>query len=282
VTLINLNVNYRGDVGLNRLRALFFLFQKRREHKRKLENLLNKISPDIVISACRSEKNFLPYLNIKSKPIFIKEIHIISNYRAFYRNKYIALFLSKLEYYLSGRKYDKIVVLTEGDKLSNWGNNNKIAVIPNPITSPPIGISTLDNKIAIAVGRLAREKNFSSLISAWKHVKMECPDWQLKIYGNGNMYNSLKKEIHDNKLDDYIYLCGATNHVLEEMQKASLLLLTSWYEGFGLVILEAMGEGIPVISYDCPFGPRTIIEHGKNGFLVPMNDEKGLADFNKR
>jgi glycosyltransferase involved in cell wall biosynthesis len=282
VKVVDLDVHYYDDCGYNRISGLFFYLRKRKEHRKKLELALNTISPDIVISVGGAEKQFLPTLKIISNPVFIREMHFHKNYRrllatGFYE-KTIARVVEFIDYCFNINKYNRIVVLTEGDKNDNWKNNPKVVVIPNPLTSIPLQVSTLENKIVIAAGRLVKEKNFGSLISAWSYVTHNYPDWHLKIFGDGNKRLQLQAQIDSNNLSDYITLCGFTDDILLEMSNASIYVFSSLCEGFGLVIVEAMSCGLPVISYDCPCGPKDIITHGINGYLVHLNDEKDFAE----
>ena len=137
--------------------------------------------------------------------------------------------------------------------------------------------SPLTEKRVIAAGRLVRQKNFASLIRAWKEVHAKHPDWKLDIYGEGSLKTSLEKLIADLQLEGAVCLQGKTQEIFKEMTNSSIFVLSSIYEGFGLVIVEAMSCGLPVVSYACPCGPKDIIEDGKDGFLVEVNDEQTLA-----
>lgn len=183
-----------------------------------------------------------------------------------------------MDYSIFIKSYDRIVVLTHEDKEINWKNNEKVVVIPNPLTSPCTSQSSLENKTVISVGRLVHAKNFSSLIDAWKLVASKHPDWTLEIWGEGALRNDLQQQINNLELQQSVYLKGYTYDIQEKMLNASIFVLTSFFEGFGLVIVEAMSCGLPVVSYDCPCGPKDIITEGKDGFLVPVNDEEALAE----
>ena len=128
------------------------------------------------------------------------------------------------------------------------------------------------------MGRLHPVKNFSSLIRAFKLVAQRHPDWTLKIYGQGEMEATLQRQIDESGLQQQVLLMGFTSNVQEALRCASICALTSLSEGFALVITEAMECGVPVVSYQCPYGPKDIITDGKDGFLVPLNDESTLAN----
>lgn len=282
VHLIDLDINYYEDDYKSKWHILKGIFIKRKQHKNKLRNILNDIGPDIIVSTGTSEKFFLPNIKINSNPLFIREIHFTRNYRSLHARNLFEKISAKIgdfiDYKLSINRYNSIVVLTEEDKNENWENNKKIIAIPNPIKSLPYKTSTIENKKVIAAGRLTHQKNFASLIRSWNSVVNNHPDWSLEIYGNGAEYNNLLTLISNLKLEKHVFLKGHSYNILEEMANASIFTLTSTFEGFGLVIVEAMSCGLPVISYNCPCGPKDIISDGTDGFLVPLNDEQCLAE----
>ena len=282
VHLIDLDINYYEDDYKSKWHILKGIFIKRNEHKKRLQSTLNDIRPDIIISTGTSEKFFLPNIKINSNPQFIREIHFTRNYRLLHARNLFEKISAKIgdfiDYKLSINRYNSIVVLTEQDKNENWENNKKIIAIPNPIKSLPYKTSTIENKKVIAAGRLTHQKNFASLIRSWNSVVNNHPDWSLEIYGDGAEYNNLLTLISNLKLEKHVFLKGHSYNILEEMANASIFTLTSTFEGFGLVIVEAMSCGLPVISYNCPCGPKDIISDGTDGFLVPLNDEQCLAE----
>lgn len=282
VHLIDLDINYYEDDYKSKWHILKGIFIKRKQHKNKLRNILNDIGPDIIVSTGTSEKFFLPNIKINSNPLFIREIHFTRNYRSLHARNLFEKISAKIgdfiDYKLSINRYNSIVVLTEEDKNENWENNKKIIAIPNPIKSLPYKTSTIENKKVIAAGRLTHQKNFASLIRSWNSVVKNHPDWSLEIYGDGAEYNNLLTLISNLKLEKHVFLKGHSYNILEEMANASIFTLTSAFEGFGLVIVEAMSCGLPVISYNCPCGPKDIISDGTDGFLVPLNDEQCLAE----
>lgn len=282
VHIIDLDINYFEDDWKSKFHILKGILIKRKQHHKKLENVLNQINPDIVISTGTSEKNFLPKIKVNSTPRFIREIHCTKNYRMLAATnlfeKTLAILGDLFDYSLFIKNYDKIVVLTDEDKNTNWKNNPKITVIPNPLTSPCKEQSTLNEKKVIAVGRLEYQKNFQSLIKAWTHVAKKHPEWQLEIWGEGSKRVELENLIAKLNLKKHVFLKGYTYDIQSQMLKASIFTLSSIFEGFGLVIVEAMSCGLPVVSYACPCGPKDIITEGEDGFLVNVNDELTLAN----
>ena len=282
VHIIYLDVNYyQNDWKLNKLKQLWNIYIKKKEHKKKLKEVLISISPDIVISTSGMEKELLPSLSGISF-LLIRELHKTSktqqNDAISFIDKTIHLIGHFLDYSLFIQKYDKIVVLTQEDKDGFWSNNEKVIVIPNPITISHSNKSSLTNKRVIAVGRLTKQKNFSSLVRSWDIVQKTHHDWTLDIWGEGPQRNLLQHSINTLELQNSIFLKGVTNDIFNKMKESSIFVLSSLYEGFGLVITEAMSCGLPVVSYACPCGPKDIITESKDGFLVPVGDEHSMAE----
>ncbi len=275
----NLAVNYYEDDWKSRWNVLKGILVKRRRHKKLLEKCLEQIHPDVVISVGQSEKNFLP--RVKGDWVKVREFHFTRNYR---RLKATDLFEKASAVAgdcierLSLQKYDRIVVLTKEEKKLNWKDSSRVSVIPNPVESFGTEVSPLDSLRVIAVGRLTYEKNFASLIRAFAIVAVRCPGWRLDIFGEGNEREMLGKMISDLGLEGIVSLKGISRNIQEELLSSSVLALTSRFEGFGMVLTEAMASGLPVVSYACPCGPKDIIADGVNGFLVPEGDEQMLAD----
>lgn len=282
VHLIDLDVNYYEDDWKSKLHVLKGIFVKRREHQLKLKELLDSIQPNIVISTGTSEKNFLPRLNIASHPAFIREIHFTTNYRQLAANgwfdKLSAWVGDILDYRIFIKRYDKIVVLTNEDKKLHWKNNDKVAVIPNPLTIQHDKRSPLTNKTVITAGRLVAQKNFSSLIRAWAIVHQSHSDWRLEIWGEGNLKTELQRQIDLEGLKENVQLMGYTDDIISKFAEASLFVCSSLFEGFPLVIIEAISCGLPIVSYSCPCGPKDIITENKDGFLVSIGDEQTMAE----
>lgn len=280
VTLIDLDVNYYTDDWKSRLHVLKGIFVKRREHKKKLSQVLNRINPDIVVSVGQSEKYLLT--SIHGKWHTVRELHYCTTYRKQLAystfGKVMANIGDLYDYKYKIRKYDSIVLQTNENMNTNWKANPRLLVIPNPVSFTTEAVSTLQNKRIIATGRLTQLKNFSSLIRAFKQVAEKHSDWMLEICGDGEQRTMLQQQIENSGLHKNVLLCGYTSNVQSEMLNASILVCSSLFEGFGLVITEGMMCGLPVVSYDCPCGPRDIISEGVDGFLVFVNDETAMAN----
>jgi glycosyltransferase involved in cell wall biosynthesis len=129
----------------------------------------------------------------------------------------------------------------------------------------------------LAAGRLTPQKGYDMLIPAWRVVARERPDWKLLILGRGQKRDNLMRYIGEHGLDGKVTIGPASNDLAGEMERASIYALSSRFEGFPLVLLEAMGKGMAPVAFDCPTGPADIIDDHRNGLLVPFKDIAALG-----
>ena len=278
VHLVDLGIHY-DKISWRFPLNLIQLLPKRCLHKKKLRRLFHEIHPDVVISAGGHERRILPFL--LGPWVLIRECHSITNYHQISQNNLVKTtgWLGEMiEFRLLSKRYDRIVVLTEEDKRINWHNNDRVIVLENPLRFSLVKLSSLTKKKVISVGRLSPVKGFSQLIRAFKTVVDLYPDWELHIFGEGPERESLLDEIQSLGLQNSVSLHGTTKQVQEELTQASIYACSSRFEGFGLSILEAMSCGLPIVSFDCPYGPRSLIDNGHSGFLVPLDDVQGLSE----
>ncbi len=175
-------------------------------------------------------------------------------------------------------RLDALAVLTAADAADYAALlGERVVQIPDPVAAAPGGPSPLDTPVVIAAGRLTRQKGFDLLIRAFARVAPRHPTWTLQIYGGGPERPALEGLIAEHRLQGTVELLGPTRHLDEAFREASVFVLSSRFEGFGMVIVEAMRCGLPVVSFDCPRGPSDIITPGRDGVLVPPEDIDALA-----
>jgi len=176
---------------------------------------------------------------------------------------------------MGGRSYDHFVVLTNGN-LNEWKFKN-LKVIPNPLSFYPNDQSSLQNKKVLAVGKQSFQKGYDRLLESWKIVTQSHPDWQLDIYGTIDKNQKLDVLANRLGISETVNFYKPVRNIAEKYKEASIYTMSSRYEGFGMVLTEAMAYGVPCISYDCPYGPSDIISDQKNGLLVENGDIKTFA-----
>lgn len=188
----------------------------------------------------------------------------------------------KLQRYLATTICRKMIVLTEADKaMYPKILQKKVCVIGNFTQINPENIHTnLSNNTVISVGRMANEKGFDLLLQAWQKVKEAYPDWKLKIFGGGKeeYVSMLKNLAHKLQVEDVVELNAPVKEIGREYEKASIYVLPSRHEPFGLVLIEAKSFGLPVVSFDCPYGPKEIVKDGVDGFLAENENVEDLAN----
>lgn len=280
IKVINLNIGFEELWTCSFAKKIFVYLKKQRKYKKALTHELMRIRRDITISLLRREINFIN--DIKDGSRKIGELHINrANYRNFETNdsNFIKNLFAKFWMYslVSKLKHlDQFVVLTEEDKKA-WAELPNICVISDPLSFCPTQRSSLSIKRVIAVGRYVYQKGFDQLLQAWATIERQYPEWQLVVFGDGNRtpYEQQMKELGID--DNRCHLYGPTTDIQQEYVNSSIFVFSSRFEGFGMVLVEAMACGLPVVSFDCPCGPKDIVKDGEDGILVENGNIELLA-----
>ncbi len=280
VCTIDLDINYSDDNSLSPWGKIKGYLKKRKLHKHKLSKLLEAEKANIVVSLYPSESSFYPSLKDGSKKVL--ELHFCKFFRLQYGRKGILGLIDKFRTWQDEqivRKFDKFVVLSNEDK-GYWEVLPNIQVIPNAALFVAKKYTDVAKKRIIAVGRLDYQKGFDRLVEAWRIVQQHSnfQDWQLDIFGQGEWKEMLQGRVQQYGLQDTLHINEPTKQIGEEYANSSMLVMSSNYEGFPMVMIEAMACGLPVVSYDFQCGPKDIIQQGVNGLLVKNGDIQGLAE----
>lgn len=277
IRFIDLEINYDDDINQNLFLRILIKNKKKKKHKRLLTDILNQEKANICVSMFDRDADFLYQIKDGSKKIL--EFHFSRYLKVIEAKSKLMKIIQKIRTYDWKRfasKYDAFVVLTEEDKLA-WGKMQNIHVINNPLNTIPKESSNLLKKRVISLGRLTYQKGFDLLIKAWEKVHASCPEWKLYIFGNGPEKESLLKQCSNLGLNDCISINKATSKPEFELLNSSLYIMSSRYEGLPMVLLEALSYGLPIISFQCPCGPKDIIQ-SDYGSLIKNEDTEKMAE----
>lgn len=253
-------------------RRLVDVWQRQRRFQRKLREQLRASGPDVIV--CTTANYVGTLARLKGRVPLVVESHSICNrlvdngrmrgVRRWWQRRML-------------RRADMLVALTEGDAAEwrKWVDH--VAVIPNMVHVPqPTPLSSPAARRVIFAGRFEPQKQLDHLLTIWQKARQRHPGWTLAIYGEGSQRDWLLSEVA--LMDASIEVFPPTDHIFECYAQASILVLTSSFEPFGLVLPEAMLCGVPVVSYDCPYGPRAIITDGEDGLLARPQDADDFAN----
>ncbi|WP_086276696.1 glycosyltransferase family 4 protein [Campylobacter vicugnae] len=246
---------------------LSYMHQKSFDKKRK--NFFYKMSykfiESYILKRDFKDKDFIIFNNSPHFPLFKNK-----------NTKYIRInhTASKGRYLKRYDYFDALVLIATGE-IDFWKKHHKsVAIIPNFLPNISNLNTNYSQKVVVSVGRLSKEKGFLRLIDIWKLIQdsSEFKDWKLHIVGDGELKEKIENKIKDLNLTNSIILKPFTKDVESEYLSASIYAMTSHFEGFGMVLIEAQSYALPTISFDIATGPRDIIEDDKSGYLIEDND----------
>lgn len=283
VKRIDLDVRFCDIYRCNRFVRLFKWFSLERLYSKKFDALMSDLAPDIVISLTYHSYIFKAIANCKLSFCKLLESHIdrryihdkdpINRQNPF---KWIHAIYDMTHLNHCSRKFDLVVALNNSDA-KEWSRYLKAMVIPDVVHLNPTGhLCDKESKRIIFVGRLTEQKGIHDLLKIWELIYKKHSDWSLDIYGDGELHEEIVDEAK--RLDMNICVHEPCDHIFECYCKSALLVLTSKYEPFGLVMPEAMSCGLPVVAFDCPSGPAAIITDGQDGYLIKNRDIVQFAE----
>ena len=279
VRMVDLGINYSDDNDKHPLRKIAGYLRRRRLHKKRLTQLLMRERADVVVSLYPSESSFIPDIPDGSRKVL--ELHFCKFFRLQYGRHGLLGWIDRRRTRQDEdivRRFDRFVVLTREDR-GYWGQMPNITVIPNAALPMGEHRSTGERKRIIAVGRLDYQKGFDRLLQAWQLVQRtgRYGEWRLDIFGQGEWRGMLENFIRDNGMEATACVNAPTKDIAREYAESAMLVMSSHYEGFPMVMIEAMACGLPVVAFDFKCGPKDIVRDGRNGILVPNDDIAALA-----
>ena len=278
VRMVDLGINYKDDNDKNPIAKTLGYLRRRRKHREALTELLMRERPDIVVSLFPSESSFIP--DIQDGSLKMLELHFNKLFRLQYNRKGLLGLADRIRTKQDEklvRKFDNFIVLTRQDA-EMWGNLPNLSVMPNAAVTMPHIEHKPGNHRVIAVGRLDYQKGFDRLLDAWALIPAELRKfWHLDIFGQGEWEEKLKQQIVTLGIGESAAVNKPTDKIFDEYAASDFLVMTSHYEGFPMVMIEAMACGVPTVCFDFLCGPRDIIANGINGIVVPEGDLQALA-----
>lgn len=285
VTHIDLGVPFYKQYQYGFAKRMLMQYQMKKEYHKALSQQVECIQPDIIIGASCEFVTIEAMMKLKDSSLKIIETH---SSRASVEKVNIRPSnpIMKCIYRLMDKQMHQyiersaaFVTLTNGDAKA-WSEIKQLHIIPNILTyyPPTVDLQKKAVKRIISVGRLSEQKGYDLLVKVWKIVNQKHPDWTLDIYGDGEDRRMIEQEIEQQNLSHSIILHPPTTAIYEKYMESDFYVLSSRWEGFGLVLVEAMSCGIPCVSFDCPHGPSDIIKDGEDGLLVENGNIAQLAE----
>ena len=262
VHIEDLGISFHRKYQFGYLKRICISYQMRHKYKKSLTDHIIRIQPDVIVCTTADQIDIIS--EVKRRIPLVVESHSICS-RTIEQGKYAVLRkYRRYKFIKSLSKAECVVALTKGDA-EEWHHFHRhVKVIPNMLHPCKIEPSSLNSKHVIWVGRFDYQKRAEVAIGIWKQVANRYSDWCLDIYGEGECESEVTLMASSTQ---NVFVHKPTSHIFDCYSNSSILISTSLFEPFGLVIAEAMSCGLPVVAFDCPYGPATIINEGVNGFL---------------
>ena len=282
VKQIDLEIPYYSQYNYKYPKRLWVKFSLYKKLIKGLNETIRQIDPDILIGLGYFRADTI--CKIKCRAAKIIESHqaraftLTSQglYRSMITKTYMNFF-REIYFRTIEKKADVVVTLTNGDAYE-WRRSKRIVIIPNfTMMQSKTNDYHSERKRIISVGRLEWQKGYNRLIDIWKIISSKYPDWELAIFGSGTLESEIKSSIKSAGLKN-ITINPFTPEIHKEYSNSSIFAMSSYFEGFPLVLIEALQHGLPCIAFDCQFGPKDVIEDGQCGFIVKENDITQYAE----
>ncbi len=274
----DLDINYEANNGGHFFTKLLAFPLKQWRHRRRLRLLLRQLNPDITISMFNNDASLLA--SIPEGGAKLLEVHFSRFKRLQYGRKGLWALADRYRSRkdaATARRYDRFVCLTRQD-CEYWEDVPGISVIPNAASFSRTEPAALTAKRVLAVGRLSHQKGFDRLLDAWAAVAPQHPGWHLEIVGSGQLQAELEKQAKHLGISNSITFVTNCTDIRAHYRNASILAMTSRYEGLPMALIEAQTCGLPAVAMDCRCGPRDVISDGVTGFLTSEGDIPAFAE----
>lgn len=246
---------------------------------REIRKIVKEIKPD-VISVCDDglKAYFIPKIVSKNIPL-VYERHVsketeMREHFSFLKKTMIQAQWRLMEHLANS--YQKYIVLTDGNR-NEWKSLKNIEVIANPLSFYPEEQSSLINKQVICVGKQSYQKGQDLLLDAWREINKKHPDWNLAMYGKFEPSLKLEDKAKDLNIQKSVFFYQPEKDIEAKFLESSIYVMSSRFEGFGMVLIEAMACGVPCVSFNCNYGPSDVIQNGEDGYIVENGNVKELA-----
>lgn len=249
------------------------------KYLKEIKRIVALVNPDVLIVADSTYKAYLVTLIVKNKRIIYEchnSIYVqLGPSKKYFYMKWIPNLKLRFHRYVANKMTD-FVALSK-DSMNEWQQPNGV-IIPNPNWLKTTETANLDSKKILIIARHSYEKGLDCFFSIWKQIAYEYPDWQVEIYGKTSDELNYKTIVNQLGIGNSIQFLEPVKAIESKYLEASIYVMTSRYEAFPMVLIEAMSCGLPVIAYDCPCGPRAIISNNKNGILIKNGNQSVFVE----
>lgn len=274
---IDLAIDYEANNGGSFLNKLVNYPLRQLRHRRRLRDVLEREQPDITVSMFCNEASLLPAIKAGGRKLL--EVHFSRFKRLQYGRRGLWALADRWRSrrdLSTARRYDRFIVLTEEDR-GYWHGVGNVEAIPNAVSFDCPVPAPLTSRKVLAVGRLSHQKGFDRLIDAWAAAVKDNPGWTLEIVGSGELADELKRRISTAGVAGSVVLTPSCSDMPSKYREASVLAMTSRYEGLPMALIEAQTCGLPIVAMDCRCGPRDVVSDGRSGFIVAEGDTEAFA-----